>query len=130
MAAYEEMWRTEESALWDWLEERVGMSEAGGIAYPAKAQLSNGDGSRQAKAGKQNILKGKAVKEKLADIKGMGEREVDWAIDTTQEKLEILKGVVEKAKNSAAQTMASNQPKDQDVGVEEGSEHGQESHNH
>ena len=125
MAAYEEMWRIEESALWDWLEERVGMSEAGGIAHLAKAQQGNGDRSRRAKAEKQSILRGKAVKEKLGDIKSVGEREVDWAIETTQEKLEVLKGVVEKAKNSVAQNVAG---KDGDLCVEEGSEQDQESH--
>ena len=125
MAAYEEMWRTEESALWDWLEERVGMSEAGGIAHPVKMQLGNGDASRRAKAEKQNILKGKVVKEKLRDIKGMGKQEIDWAIETTQEKLEVLKGVVEKAKNSVVQNVAG---KEGELGVEKGREQDQESH--
>ena len=34
LAAYEEIWRKEESELWHWLEERVGVQE---ILYPGGA---------------------------------------------------------------------------------------------
>ncbi|MCJ1389055.1 hypothetical protein MMC18_001909 [Xylographa bjoerkii] len=100
IAAYEEIWRAEESALWDWLEERVGMSEGGGFAYPATAKRGNGDASKRAKDERREILKGKGMKAKLNEIKGVGEREVDWAIGVTEEKLKVLKGVVERGKGS------------------------------
>ncbi|MCJ1433563.1 hypothetical protein MMC27_002926 [Xylographa pallens] len=98
IAAYEEIWRAEESALWDWLEERVGMTEGGGFAYPAAAKVGNGDASKKAKDEKREILKGRGMKTKLNGMKGVGEREVDWAIGVTEEKLNVLKGVVERGR--------------------------------
>ncbi|MCJ1383482.1 hypothetical protein MMC17_006596 [Xylographa soralifera] len=98
VAAYEEIWRAEESALWDWLEERVGMSEGGGFAYPAAAKVGNGDASKRAKDEKREILKSRGMKTKLNEIKGAGEREIDWAIGVTEEKLKVLKGVVERGR--------------------------------
>jgi len=97
MAAYEEMWRSEESALWDWLEERVGMSEGGGMAFPANARVGNADGSRRARAQRKDVLRGRVGNGKVGGGKAMGEREVEWAIGRTEEKLRVLKAVVEKA---------------------------------
>lgn len=98
VAAYEEMWRREESGLWDWLEERVGMDR---LAYPVGAGSGSGDDSATAKARKQRererALAGKSMESKLLREK-MSEREVDDAIRVTQERLEALKGVVEKRK--------------------------------
>jgi len=97
VAAYEEVWRREESGLWDWLEERVGMDR---LAYPAGAG-SGDDDSAAAKARKQRdrerALAGKSMESRLVREK-MSEREVDDAIRVTQERLEALKGVVEKRK--------------------------------
>jgi hypothetical protein len=92
---YEEMWHMEESALWDWLEDRVGMN---GLAYPVNSELSNADGSKRARKQKEGLLKGKG-RDMAEKVKGMSEREVDWAIDRTEDKLRVLKGVVEKAKS-------------------------------
>ena len=78
IAAYEEIWRREESELWDWLEERVGMERL--------REASKNRGER------------KNLEDKLRDER-MEERELDTAIRVTQEKLKILKGVVEKKKN-------------------------------
>jgi hypothetical protein len=75
IAAYEEIWRREESELWEWLEERVGM-----------------DRLRDVAAGEQKV-----VKDRLKDEK-MEAREVDHAIKVTEEKLRVLKSVVDKDK--------------------------------
>lgn len=78
--AYEEIWRKEESELWDWLEERVGME-------------------RLRDVGKMPI-EGKAMKNKLKNEK-MSEREVEAAIRVTEERLSVLKDVVEKKREAA-----------------------------
>lgn len=85
MAAYEEMWRREENDFWDWLDHRVGMHAA---SYPERGN--------PAAAVKQ---KGKryAMRAKLDDVK-MSEREVDHAIRVTEEKLGVLKEVVQEKK--------------------------------
>lgn len=75
VAAYEEMWRREESDLWEWLEDRVGM-----------------DRLRDVAAGEEKI-----VKAKLKD-ENMEAREVDHAIRVTEERLRVLKEVVDKEK--------------------------------
>ena len=75
IAAYEEIWRREESELWDWLEERVGMERL--------REATRNPGER------------KNLEDKLRDEK-MEERELDSAIRVTEEKLKVLKGGVEK----------------------------------
>lgn len=77
VAAYEELWKREESGLWDWLEERIGMQD---VAYPAAAR------KQQEEAGMQVKLKDE----------NMGEREVDYAIRVTEQRLEDLKAGVRK----------------------------------
>lgn len=76
IAAYEEIWRREESELWDWLEERVGMDKLRDVGSTEGARV---------------------VQDRLRDEK-MEEREVDAAIKATEEKLRILKSAVEKRK--------------------------------
>lgn len=91
IAAYEEIWRKEESDLWDWLEERVGMH---GLAYPGS---SDQDTVAQARKQREQSLRDKGLRSKLADLK-MSEREVDHAIRVTEEKLGILKRAVQEKK--------------------------------
>lgn len=78
IAAYEEMWRREESELWEWLEERVGLHRLG----------SEGQGRR--------VVEPRVVQEK---VRGEGIRgpEVEEAIRVTEEKLQVLKEMVGKA---------------------------------
>jgi hypothetical protein len=80
IAAYEEIWRREESDLWDWLEARVGMDRV----------HVNGHGSEIARN----------LEERLAEERA-GEREVETAIRVTEEKLTALRNVVEKRKAAA-----------------------------
>jgi hypothetical protein len=75
IAAYEEIWRREESELWDWLEDRVGMDRL--------------------RESSQMGAESRVVKEKLKDER-MGVREREEAIRVTEEKLRVLKGVVER----------------------------------
>jgi hypothetical protein len=77
VAAYEEIWRREESELWEWLEDRVGMDRLRDVSkMPIEAQ---------------------DMAERLKDER-MEEREMDHAIRVTEEKLKVLKKTVEKRK--------------------------------
>ena len=88
-AAYEEIWRTEESELWKWLEERMGME---GASYPA----SSGQKSpAEVRAKRPQFLQSQGFKARMAEEK-MSDREVNHAIKVTEEKLEALKLAVQK----------------------------------
>lgn len=96
MAAYEEVWRREENDLWDWLEERVGMQ---GIAYPDVG--NDQEDVAQARKQREATLKGKGMRKALADVR-MSDREIDHAIRTTEEKLEVLKRAVSEKKGEGS----------------------------
>lgn len=89
LAAYEELWRREESSLWDWLEDRVGLD---GIYAPGVG----GDGGKT----KQKILTAKGMG-KNVERERMSERQMDDAIRTTEEKLAALKDAVSRKKRDS-----------------------------
>ena len=66
LAAYEEMWRREESELWEWLEERIGLDQLGR----------------------------KKVEEKVRE-EGLDDLEIREAIKVTEEKLNALKSALQ-----------------------------------
>ena len=80
LAAYDELWRREESDLWNWLEDRVGMD---GMSFPRfpQSQLRHKAQSRR------------EVAAKMRD-QNMSNREVARAIRTTRERLDILEDVL------------------------------------
>ncbi|KAG5984608.1 hypothetical protein E4U55_004050 [Claviceps digitariae] len=82
-AAYEEMWRRQDSELWDWLEERVGMDRL------------NHDQPNGRKRGMEH----RTVEEKLQEER-MDEREIQEAIRVTEEKLRVLREVIDKGNAS------------------------------
>jgi hypothetical protein len=94
MTAYEDMWRREESELWDWLEQRVGMGD--GMGYPtmdvSDEQVHRAKKARAKALGKKGDVEAKVREEKI------NEREMEDAIRVTQERLDLLRGVVEKKK--------------------------------
>jgi len=84
LAAYEELWRREESQLWNWLEDRINMDELGRpIQHDSKKRVHVPDGN--------NIM------QKL-DQEKMSERQIDDAIKVTEERLGALKDVVARKK--------------------------------
>ena len=96
LAAYEEMWRKEESDLWSWLEDRVGVQGLASNtpnASPSSSKASKKTAKEQAKQ-RNKILASKDMAARLREEK-MSEREVEDAIRVTQERLDVLKGVVE-----------------------------------
>lgn len=79
VAAYEEMWRREESEVWEWLEERVGLDRLNDAAMPTR----------------KRVTEARTVDEKLREER-MDEREIKEAIKVTEEKLKVLKSVIDK----------------------------------
>ncbi|KAK7927114.1 hypothetical protein PG985_004112 [Apiospora marii] len=76
IVAYEEIWRREESDLWDWLEERVGLHRMNEGAMPIR----------------KRVVEPRSVEEKIREER-MNEREIEEAIRVTEEKLQMLKDV-------------------------------------
>lgn len=106
IAAYEEIWRKEENALWDWLEERVGMQ---GVAYPGS---SDREAVAQARRQREQSLRNKGLRSKLADVK-MSEREVDHAISITEDKLGVLKRALQEKKGVQVEMDSTSQAADE-----------------
>ena len=89
LAAYEEIWRREESELWDWLEDRVGIDGNVPVAR-------YGD--------QQQALRQKSFAKKLKkqDKEGtFNKAQVDDAIRVTEERLGALKEAVERNKQES-----------------------------
>jgi hypothetical protein len=99
IAAYEEMWQNEESELWSWLEDRVGI-EGLALKEGSKQQGTkpSRETARQKAKERQRVLGGRDVEARLREER-MTEREMEDAIRVTQERLEVLKGVMERKKS-------------------------------
>jgi hypothetical protein len=98
IAAYEAIWHKEESELWGWLEERVGLEVLALGDAAGTGMFKNAKQDTEAKLKqRRKILGGKGVEAKLNEEK-MSEREMEDAIRITQERLHVLKDVVEKRK--------------------------------
>ncbi|KAG4033177.1 hypothetical protein MFRU_005g01910 [Monilinia fructicola] len=80
IAAYEEIWRREESELWLWLEERAGMERLREVGRMPVERLD--------------------VEDRLKS-EGMEEREIEDAIRVTEERLLLLKDVVGKKREKS-----------------------------
>ncbi|PQE05982.1 GRAM domain-containing protein [Rutstroemia sp. NJR-2017a BBW] len=81
IAAYEEIWRREESELWLWLEDRAGMDR---LREVGRMPIERQD------------IHSRYMDERDAGL--LQEKEVERAIKVTEEKLRVLKDVVEKEK--------------------------------
>ncbi|KAH0348027.1 hypothetical protein KCU83_g6463, partial [Aureobasidium melanogenum] len=90
LAAYEELWRREESELWDWLEDRVGLSN--GIPV---------GGASQERSDRQKVLGTKQMGRRLRNH-DLEEKQVEDAIRVTEERLSTLKAAVQKKKDAAS----------------------------
>ncbi|KAL2803359.1 hypothetical protein BJX63DRAFT_75202 [Aspergillus granulosus] len=94
MAAYEEMWRKEETELWNWLEDRVGMD---GFPVPRVNRLSE---SRLPRSGRR-LQAERELKDSLAEDT-LSDREMDHAIRTTRERLDTLERILSKRRSQPA----------------------------
>ncbi|KAF3395776.1 hypothetical protein F1880_006771 [Penicillium rolfsii] len=102
LAAYEEMWRREESELWNWLEDRVGMD---GMAFPvlhhrAPDAHASHQSSRVSPADERDLI-ARLREEQVSD------REMDHAIRTTRQRLDILEQMLS---NRKAERMPADEP--------------------
>ncbi|KAJ5958710.1 uncharacterized protein N7479_005860 [Penicillium vulpinum] len=90
LAAYEEMWRREETELWNWLEDRVGMD---GMVFPNAYRSPEPHPSRRSSAVRTSDERELAAllrEEKVSD------REMDHALRTTRQRLEVLEEMMGK----------------------------------
>ncbi|OJD25266.1 hypothetical protein ACJ73_03366 [Blastomyces percursus] len=97
--AYEELWQREESELWNWLEERVGMD---GLAYPVVNPVPSSEKGDKAdhlrterQRQRQQLMSEKELEARLRNEK-MTKREMEDAISITQQRLDMLKAVMER----------------------------------
>lgn len=102
LAAYEEMWRREESELWNWLEDRVGMD---GMAFPvlhhrAPEAHASHRSSLVSPADERDLM-ARLREEQVSD------REMDHAIRTTRQRLDILEQMMS---NRKADRMPAGEP--------------------
>lgn len=91
LAAYEEMWRREESELWSWLEDRVGLE---GALFPTVSRPPVSPLRQKA----QQLRAERELSAKMSDEK-MTDREMDAAIRTTRERLDALEEILNKRKS-------------------------------
>ena len=82
MAAYEQIWREEEEALWDWLDDRVGLPE-----NFVEGMLDERVGGARA---------ARAQQEEPREDMSLSDRELEWAIGVTEEKLQVLRNSIRK----------------------------------
>lgn len=99
LAAFEEMWQKEESELWSWLEDRTGMD---GLVMRDNAKhrcqkVSGLTAETKAKE-RQRVLGSKDIEARLR-AERMSDREMEDAIRVTQERLDVLKRVMERKKS-------------------------------
>ncbi|RDW78708.1 GRAM and VASt domain-containing protein [Aspergillus mulundensis] len=99
LAAYEEMWRREESELWNWLEDRVGLD---GIAVPTMNRQSDSHNFRNSRRSqRERELKDSLSEETLSD------REMDHAIRSTRERLDTLERILSKRRSQPTESAES-----------------------
>lgn len=109
IAAYEEMWRTEESELWKWLEERVGLDGA------APAFLSPSEQDRKGRLSKQRV---KEMDQRLVN-EDMSERQMMEAIQVTKERLEALEEAVKQKHKKPEKPVKDSPPGGQQAPLQE-----------
>lgn len=90
LAAYDEMWRREESELWNWLEDRAGMD---GMVFPSfhnRVPGTHPGRSSRINAADEREFFARLREEKVSD------REMNHAIRTTRQRLESLEEMMNK----------------------------------
>ncbi|KAJ5199227.1 hypothetical protein N7491_000216 [Penicillium cf. griseofulvum] len=92
LAAYEEMWRREETELWNWLEDRVGMD---GMVFPHVYRSPEPHPSRRSSG--VSMSDERELAERLREEK-VSDREMDHALRTTRQRLEVLEEMMDRRK--------------------------------
>jgi hypothetical protein len=95
LAAHEEMWQREQTELWNWLEERIGLD---GLSVPIAEQTHTATKSQARQNGqKRQKLQRRELDDRL-NGENMADREIDHAIQVTRERLKALERVIAKRK--------------------------------
>ena len=106
IVAYEELWRQEESELWSWLEDRIGMEN---LVYPAAREGKDRDAVAKAKREREKALQARSVEAKLK-AENLSDKQVDDAIRVAEERLQALKIAAEKRKGTGRPLSEDIQP--------------------
>lgn len=107
IASYEEIWRREESNVWDWLEERIGMEES---IYPGSESAEDDEESdraavRRARRQRERSWRDREMQNKRwEEGTTMSEKEFAEAIRATEKRLEGLKAAVQKRRRKSSRT--------------------------
>ncbi|KAK0388529.1 hypothetical protein NLU13_4772 [Sarocladium strictum] len=107
LAAYEEMWRREDSELWEWLEERVGVGRLGNAETKGSSAASSSASAAGYATKKKRVVDPRTLEEKIREER-MDGRQVEEAIRVTEEKLNVLRQAMQRV-NLANGDMASMQ---------------------
>lgn len=109
IATYEQIWRREESHVWDWLEERIGMEKS---IYRSGSASANADESddesdsaavRKARRQREQSWKDREMQNKRwEEGTMMTEKEFAAAIRATEKRLEGLKAAMQKKRRKPA----------------------------
>lgn len=102
LAAYEEMWRREESELWNWLEDRAGMD---GMVFPTLHHRTP-EPRASRKSSRVNAADERELAARLREEK-VSDREMDHAIRTTRQRLDVLE---EMMNNRNSQRLPDDKP--------------------
>ena len=100
LTAYEEMWRREDSELWEWLEERVGVGRLSSADRKGSSTGAGASSSSSASARKKRALEPRTLEERIREEK-MDGRQVEEAIRVTEEKLAVLREAMQRSSSSA-----------------------------
>lgn len=95
---YEDIWRREESELWDWLEERAGVDSSIIRSTLKEASGTNKEDKQRAKQ-RQKLLKSKDMQSRVREEK-KSMKEMEEAVRMTQERLDSLRRALEQRRNS------------------------------
>ncbi|KAJ9664309.1 hypothetical protein H2198_000238 [Neophaeococcomyces mojaviensis] len=97
MTVYDDLWRREESELWEWLQDRAGV-DGSLLRDRLKDQASLDKDSKQKAKQRQRLLRSKDIQIKLGEEK-KSRKEMEEAVRVTQERLDMLQRALEKQRN-------------------------------
>lgn len=96
LSHYDDLWRREESDLWDWLQDRAGVDGAI-IRDSLKTQTLQDKDTKQKLKQRQKLLKSKDLQSRLREEK-KSMKEMEEAIRVTQERLDSLQRALARQK--------------------------------
>jgi len=94
---YNDLWRREESDLWNWLQDRAGIDGAVVRDRTANANAAREESKQKLKQ-RQKMLKSKDMQTRIREEK-KSMKEMEEAVRITQERLESLQRALERQKN-------------------------------